>query len=318
MWYTKSMKISRAVMVGVGLLVGFVLLVLWLNAGGMSGVKPIGKDEKLTVVASFYPLAYLAEAIGGDAVSVTNVTPSGSEPHDFEPSPRQMILIGKADIFIYNGGGFEPWVTKYRSGAFDSPGRILDMVTSLKGRGLNLLQSGGALNPHVWLDPMLMVKQAEIMRDAFVFLDPLNAELYRANTTTLISSLGQLDSAIREGLRECKKNDIVVSHEAFEYLGRAYDIQVTSIAGISPDEEPSARELSRIADLARSKGVKHIFFETSVGPKLSEVLAREIGGEVLVLNPLESLTVEELQLGEDYVSLMMANLNNLRKALVCQ
>lgn len=308
------MHTSRVIVV---VLVGVALLAVWYG-GWPSGKKPITEEGKLTVMVSFYPLAYLAQAIGGDMVSVTNMTPPGSEPHDFEPSPRHMILMGKVKLFMYNGADFEPWVMKWRGGAFEHPERILDMAATLKGRGVSLLEKQGSVDPHVWLDPSIMIREAEIIRDLFSVLDPVNAGFYSENTTRVVDLLANLDSMFRGGLGVCEKNDIVVSHEAFEYLVRAYDIDVTSIAGISPDEEPSPKELARIVALVRAKGVKYVFFETTASPKLSEVLAREIGGETLVLNPLESPNPHELQSGEDYISLMMMNLNNLRKALVCQ
>ncbi|MEK7538797.1 MAG: zinc ABC transporter substrate-binding protein [Patescibacteria group bacterium] len=310
------MHTSRVIVVGV-VLVGATLLAVWYG-GWSSSEKPIAEEGKLSVMTSFYPLAYLAQAIGGGMVSVTNMTPPGSEPHDFEPSPRHMILMGKAKLFMYNGADFEPWVMKWRAGAFEHPERILDMAATLKGRGVSLLEKQGSVDPHVWLDPLVMIKEAEIVRDSFSLLDPAQTDYYTENAVRVIDLLTNLDRAFRAGLGVCEQNDIVVSHEAFEYLARAYGIHVTSIAGISPDEEPSPKELARIVALVRAKGVKYVFFETTASPKLSEVLAREIGGETLVLNPLESLTPHELQSGEDYVSLMMMNLNNLRKALVCQ
>lgn len=312
------MRIFWVTGVGLTVFLGIIVLALWSMGRFSEKPKSIPQNEKLTVMTSFYPLAYLAQAIGGDMVSVTNMTPAGMEPHDFEPSPRHLISMGKSDLFLYNGAGFEPWVMKWQNGAFEHPKKILDISATLKARSVKLLPAQGATDPHSWLDPMIMIKEAEIVHDAFVEMDPMHEDVYTANAVRVAESLASLDRAFRDGLSVCEKNNIVVSHEAFEYLGRAYGIQVTSIAGISPDEEPSPKELARIADLIRAKGVKHIFFETTTSPKLSQVLAREVGGETLVLNPLESLTPFELQSGEDYVSLMMANLNNLRKALICQ
>lgn len=311
------MRRSRVIVVGVAMVVAVALAVLY---GGWApdAVKQVAEEGKLTVMTSFYPLAYLAEGIGGDKVSVVNMTPAGSEPHDFEPSPRQMLSLGTADLFLYNGAGFEPWVTKWQGGAFDRPKRILDMSVALKGRKVNLLEYRGSVDPHVWMDPIIMMEQAEIIRDAFIATDPVHVELYEARTNTLLASLANLNAFFHEGLRACEKSDIVVSHEAFAYLAQAYRISVTSIAGISPDEEPSPKELARITDVVRAKGIKYIFFETTASPKFSETLAREVGAETLALNPLESLTPHELQRGEDYISVMMANLNNIRKALICQ
>jgi zinc transport system substrate-binding protein len=313
------MRISWVIGVGLAVFSVIIGLVLWSVELFPNGRQPVVHDEKLVVVTSSYPLEYIAAEIGGETVAVTNITPAGSEPHDFEPSPREMLAISKADLFLYNGAGFEPWVMKWRAGGFEHPARILDMVTGLKSRGAKLIEESGGIDPHFWLDPMMMVTEAEIIRDAFIALDPTNAFLYTEHAVRLIATLTNLDTVFRDGgLSACEKHDIVVSHKAFMYLARAYGIGVTSIAGISPDEEPSPKELARIVDLVRAKGVKYIFFETTTSPKLSETLARETGGGVLVLNTVESLTLDELEHGEDYVSIMLSNLNNLRKALVCQ
>ena len=110
----------------------------------------------------------------------------------------------------------------------------------------------------------------------------------------------------------------MASHAAFGYLAERYNINVISIAGISPEEEPSPKRMAEIAQLAKQKNIKHIFFETLVSPKLSETIAREIGAETLVFNPLEGLTNEEIATGEDYISVMEKNLVNLRTALICK
>ncbi|MHB1118267.1 MAG: metal ABC transporter solute-binding protein, Zn/Mn family, partial [Minisyncoccota bacterium] len=130
-------------------------------------------------------------------------------------------------------------------------------------------------------------------------------------------AIEQLDQRFYEGLQGCEKHDIIVSHEAFGYLARRYGFNTISIAGISPDEEPSPRSLAELVNTARAKGVPYVFFETTASPRLSETIAREIGVQTLVLNPLESLTVSEIQSGEDYHSVMEKNLTNLRKALIC-
>lgn len=312
------MDMSRRAIVSVAVLVAIVMGGIWFSESLSKGQKMVAEPQQFSVVASFYPLSYLASTIGGGAVSVINITPAGAEPHDFEPSPREMLVIGEADLFLYNGGGFEPWVTKWRSGGFQYPARILDMMAALKGKGAEFIETGGEIDPHIWLDPLLMSKEAQIIRDAFVSLDPEHAAVYHENTERLVAALAELDASFSEGLATCEKDRIVVSHGAFSYLARAYGINVTSIAGMSPDEDPSPRDLARILDVMRANGVEYVFFETTASPKLSETLAREVGGKTSVLNPLEGLTPSQVRSGEDYVSVMRSNLNNIRRALVCQ
>lgn len=276
------------------------------------------QEGTVKVVASFYPLAYFASLVGGDLVTVQNLTPAGVEPHDFEPSLREIALMGGADLFLYNGASFEPWVAGWIRGEFARPHVTIDMAAELVTRNGALIEYQGSIDPHVWLDPVIVLKEVEIIRDALIRIDPIHQETYRANAARAFESLEELDDHFKEGLASCKLRDAVVSHEAFGYLAQRYGFSVRPIAGISPEEEPSPKELAQIVELARAKGVKFIFFETMASPKLAETIAREIGGGILVLNPLESLTQDEVLSGEDYFSLVEKNLINLRTALGCE
>ncbi|MEK7568486.1 MAG: zinc ABC transporter substrate-binding protein [Patescibacteria group bacterium] len=275
------------------------------------------ETDKINVVASFYPLAHIATVVGGEFVLVRDLVPSGTEPHDFEPSPRILAELGRSDLFLYNGAGFEPWVPKWEQSTRARPMRVINMADTLKGAGVSFIEEGGAVNPHFWLDPMIFTEEVKIVRDALVAIDPAHEDAFRENAERFISALGNLDQHFREGLSSCALRDIIVLHEAFGYLARRYDFSATAIVGISPEEEPSPKELVRIITLAREKGVKHIFSETIASPKFSEAVAREIGGSTLVLNPIESMTPSGVQSKQDYIFAMEMNLNNLRNAMIC-
>lgn len=277
----------------------------------------IAQNGRIRIVASFYPLTYIAEEVGGNLVAVSNLVPAGVEPHDFELAPRDFIEIGNADMLLFNGAALEPWIEKWRQGVFERPGHIVDMADQLHARGVGLIERVGGTDPHFWLDPLIMKSEVEIIRDQLSDIDPAHKNMFDNNAERLLNSLNSLDQNFRTGLSSCALRDVVVLHEAFNYPARQYHFNVTSIEGISPDEEPSPKDLARIVSLAREKGVKHIFFETVASPKFSELIAREVGGTTLVLNPIESLTPDEVQLGEDYVSLMEMNLFNLQKAMLC-
>lgn len=301
----------------------FVVIVLGVLLGGFifMNQKSSSQDmenDKINIVTSFYPLQYLAETIGGEHVAVTGLTPPGVEPHDFEPSPKDIKAVSKADIFLYNGGGFEPWVSKWTTGNFEKMPYSVNMVKFLQDAGVGLIDKGNVADPHVWLDPSLMKKEVEILRDILATRDPSNESIYTSNASRLSDKLDALDAQYKESLASCEVRDIVVSHEAFGYLGRAYGISIISIAGISPDEEPSTKTLAHISDIAKERNIKFVFFEAVASPKLSLTIAREIGAETLVLNTLESLTAEELRQGKDYMLAMEENLNNLKKAMICK
>ena len=272
---------------------------------------------RIRIVASFYPLSYVAKEVGGNLVTVRNLVPAGVEPHDFEPSARDLVEIGNADAIIYNGAGLEPWVKKWNDGISVKPKYVVNMEGSLKKQGVKLFEKDGIIDPHFWLDPQIMKNEVVTVRDLLVQIDPDHKDMFFDNANRISASLGTLDQNFRDGLASCALRDVVVLHDAFNYLASQYNIKATSIEGISPDEEPSPRELARIISLVREKGVKHIFFETVASPKFSELIAREVGGATLVLNPIESLTPDEVQSGEDYISIMAMNLNNLQIAMSC-
>lgn len=275
------------------------------------------QNGRIQVVTSFYPLAYVTRAVGGNLVNVHNLVPAGVEPHDFEPTSRDLIEIGNADVLIYNGASLEPWVLKWQEGVAVKPKQVTNMADALVESGTSLIVRNGVADPHFWLDPTIMKSEALIVRDMLTELDPAHKDFFIENTSRLLGSLDALDQHFVAGLSVCASRDVVVLHEAFNYLGRQYKFYVTSISGISPDEEPSPKELARITDAVRKKNIKFIFSETIASPKFSELIAREVGGTTLVLNPIESLTPNEVQLGEDYISTMLMNLNNLKIAMSC-
>lgn len=299
-----------------------LVIVLAILLGGVFlFINRIPKKEidsgKIRIVASFYPLAHIATIVGGDFVSVDDLVPAGTEPHDFEPSPRTLAELGQSDMFLYNGAGFEPWVSKWEQSAQARPMRVVNMADTLKGRGVSFIEEDGAINPHFWLDPMIFSEEVKIVRDALNAIDPAHGDAFRENADRFISALSNLDLHFLEGLSSCALHDIIVLHEAFGYIARRYGFSATSIVGISPEEEPSPKELVRIITLAREKGVRHIFSETIASPKFSEAVAREIGGSTLVLNPIESMTPSGVQSKQDYIFTMEMNLDNLRNAMIC-
>lgn len=301
------------------ILVAVIFAIVFLSAFFLTARIPQKEthNERIHIVTSFYPISNIVKAVGGNLVDVQNLIPSGVEPHDFEPSSRDLVEIGNADAFLYNGAGLESWIKKWNDGISVKPEHVINMEESLKTRGAKLYSKDGITDPHFWLDPQIMKNEVSIVRDMLTDIDPSHKDLFTENAKRYTSSLDLLDEHFIVGLSSCVLRDVVVLHEAFNYLAGRYGFNVTSIEGISPDEDPSPKELARIVNLAREKGVKHIFFETVASPKFSELIAREIGGATLVLNPIESLTPDEVQSGEDYFSIMEMNLNNLQTAMQC-
>lgn len=306
----------------IGILVVSIIVIIVIAASSIAFIwrapKQNIQSQTLSVFVSFYPLSDIVTKVGGQYVVARNLLPMGGEPHDFEPSPRDFVALGKSDLFIYNGAHLEPWVEKWNKGAFVRPTRVVNMTDELKKSGVSLIEKNGATDPHTWVSPAIFMREVEIVRDALVSSDPLHAIDYQSNAQNFLLKLGLLDEQFKKELANCEKKYIVTSHDAFGYLGREYNFLIIPIAGISPDEEPSPKALADIANIARDKGISYIFFETTVSPKLSETIAREVGATVLALNPIESLSQHDVQSGEDYVSTMLMNLNNLKKARICQ
>ncbi len=189
------------------------------------------------------------------------------------------------------------------------------------GEGLTTQQvtEGGQTetDPHVWLAPRLAQKMVERIAQAFEQVDPVNKGYYRSNAGSLETKLGNLDMEYRQGLSNCAGNSIITSHAAFGYLATDYGLNQVPIAGLSPDAEPSPRQLAHIAQFAKNNNVRYIFFESLASPKLSQTIATEVGAQTLVLSPIEGLSEEEMSQGKTYISVMQDNLTNLRTALQC-
>lgn len=284
-------------------------------------------DGKVNVITTFYTLYDFASRIGGDKVHVVNLVPAGVEPHDWSPKSRDLKNMGAAQLFVYNGAGFEGWVDDFLGSRKQDSG--LQIVEA--SDGIELLhaaehddehetKSGGHdhhsdVDPHVWVSPKSALKMAENIKDGLVRADGANASYYESNYETLRKQLAELDAKFAQSIAGAPKKEIVVSHQAFGYLARDYGLTQMPIMGLSPDSEPTAQDLKAINQFVKEHRVKYIFFEELVSDKMARTLAKDAGIETLVLNPLEGLTREQEKAGDNYITVMDKNLQNLLKAL---
>ena len=284
---------------------------------GCSRSGSAAEVDRVSVVASFYPLAEAASKVGGDLVSVQNLTPPGVEPHDLELAPDDIEAIANADVIVYLGGGFQPAVEDALAEAEHAV--TVDALNSVATNAApaSEAEEGLTVDPHVWLDPARFEEIVRAVADALAKADPANEATYAANAQAYIAKLAALDEEFRAGLSDCARTTIVTSHEAFGYLADAYGLTQVGILGLSPEAEPDPRRLAELRDLVEREGVTTIFAEELVSPKVAETLASEAGVQVAVLNPIESLTDAQEKAGEDYLSVMRGNLDTLRKALDC-
>lgn len=263
-----------------------------------------GGGEKAAVVAGFYPLAYAAERLAPHE-DVVNLTPPGVEPHDLELSARSVGTVADADLVLLVGAGFQPALEDAIEAA---DARAVDVLDGLELRPEDE-EAIGRRDPHVWLDPLLYARVVQTIAAA---LDP------PADPAPLVAELKQLDAGFREGLRDCERRELVTSHAAFGYLAARYRLEQVPITGLSPEAEPTPRELEDVVRTVREHGATTVFFETLVSPRLAETVARDVGARTAVLNPLEGLTEEQAARGADYFSIMRENLHALRQALSCR
>lgn len=286
----------------------FIIAVMLLGilAGCIAQEKDTGK---IKIITTLYPLYEFSKRIGGDKVEVSILVPAGVEPHDWEPGPRDIATISSARIFVYNGAGLEPWVANMLKG-IDSEKLIVVDSSS----GIELIKENG-IDPHIWLDPVLAEHQANLIEDALIKSDPQNESYYKANAQILRNELTVLDEEIKKELSAAKKKVFIASHTAFTYFARRYGLRQISIAGVSPNIEPSPAKIAEIIKAAKENEVKYIFFETLVNPRLSEVIAKEVGAKTLVLNPIEVLSQSDINQGKTYFTVMRENLKNLKLAL---
>jgi zinc transport system substrate-binding protein len=289
----------------------------------------------------FYPLYEITKTITGDKAEVINLTQAGIEPHDFEPTAQDIITINSADLLIINGAGFEPWADKI-SADFNKNGvTIINQAEVLQNSLIQKLQDeethqtseqkdnpenkndhpeheNYSTDPHFWLDPVYYSAEINYLTNQLVTLDPSNASYYKERSQKYQEQIIALHNEYTETLKNCQKKDIVTNHAAFNYLSRRYGFTPINISGISPESEPSAKELAELTKIVKEKKIDYIFTETLLSPKIAETLAKEAGAQTLVLNPLENLTSEEIQQNENYVSIMKKNLANLKIALACK
>jgi zinc transport system substrate-binding protein len=269
-----------------------------------------------TVVASFYPLYFIAERVAGRYNDVIDLTPPGVEPHEYELTVRQVADIDNARVGFYERG-VAPSVDQAMEN--DSPDHALDvtrvvhLAAPVTGSGVE--STSDDKDPHFWQDPTLMAEATSAFARAMATADPAHAAYYRAQGRRLVRDLERVDAAYRSTLATCRIDTIVVSHDAFEYLARRYGVDVVPIAGLEPDAEPSLQRLHDLADLIRDRGVTTVFFETLASPELAESLAGDVGVKVAVLDPIEGLASDDPD--ATYLTLMRQNLAALAKAGDC-
>lgn len=292
-------------------LLAIILMSYFLKKNALR--KPTKNPKQIKVMTSFYPLYFFTLAIGKDSIQVNNLTPSGSEPHDYKPTTQDMRRIEESNLLIVNGAGLEPWVGKLQ---YDLVKNHIEIVSIAE----HIIDEKGEKipDPHMWLDPLLAQQAVLIITQALVKINPPHALFYNTNSKILTDKLNTLDQEFRHGLQNCAQKYIIISHATLGYVSTRYKLKQVAIQGVIPDEEPSPQKLADISTFAKANNVHYIFFENPISHRLTDTIAQEIGAQTLLFNPLEGLSQKEEQNGADYFSIQSENLTQLRKGLECQ
>ncbi|ALO93675.1 metal ABC transporter substrate-binding protein [Streptomyces olivaceoviridis] len=289
-----------------------------------SGDKAVAANtSKFDVVASFYPMAFLADRIGGDHVHVTTLTSPGQEPHDLEISPQQIASLEESDAVLY---------LKNLQPSVDDAVAQSPVKTKIDAASLTTLEDHGdevgghaaghdsheggestGKDPHIWLDPVRYAQVAEGVGKAFEKADPKHAADYKKNTAALVKQLNELNTEFADGLAHTRSKVFITTHAAFGYLAERYGLTEEAVSGLDPESEPSAARVRDLERMAKADGVSTVFYETLVSDKTARTLARDTGLKTDVLDPIEGITGKSR--GKDYFAVQRANLKALQQAL---
>ena len=302
------------------------LVVALTGCAAFSDEAP-GSADGVQVATAFYPLQYVAQRVAGDLATVENLTQPGAEPHDLELTVAETAAIAGADLVVHERD-FQPGIDD--AIAQNATGEVIDAAAAVglepfsevghehgaedHADDASVEHDHGDLDPHFWQDPLRMADLGDAVAAELGRADPGNADVYEANAGELRSDLESLDADYARGLASCERTTVVVSHDAFGYLGK-YGLKMEPIAGLSPEAEPTPADLARLQGLIRDEGVTTVFSERLVSPRLSQTLADDMGIASAVLDPVEGLSDQTA--GEDYLSLMRANLDALMRANGC-
>ncbi len=279
------------------------------------------QNEKLTVALSTFSLYDIAKYISQDTLELVMILPFGVDAHSFEPTPKLMAKILQSELVVYSGAGLEPWTE-----SFEFKSKVIDMSKSVKLLKSNVHEhhghyehdSCGAVDPHYWLDIQNMIIATKLMSKEFIKLMPKNENLYQTNRDNYISKLETIDAKYKKTLSGCKKKTIIVNHNAFSYLSKNYGFSVEALSGLSPDAQPSAKNMIRLIEHIEEHKVSTIFFESFVSDRAMKSIAKEAKVSVDVLQPLGNITKNEADKKLSYEDIMLINLEKISKALECK
>ncbi|HFR3867738.1 TPA: ZinT/AdcA family metal-binding protein [Streptococcus suis] len=303
--------------------VGLLFLSVSALLLGACGNSTASEDGKLNIVTTFYPVYEFTKQVAGDEANVDLLVKAGTEVHGYEPSAKDIARIQEADAFVYENENMETWVHDVEKSLDTTKVNVISAT-----EGMLLLPGGEeeheghdhseeghshAYDPHVWLSPERAITLVENIRDSLVAKYPEKKDAFETNAAAYIEKLDALDAKYSETLSAAKQKYFVTQHTAFAYLALDYGLKQVSITGVAADEDPTPSRLAELTEYINKYGIKYIYFEENASKSVAETLAKETGVQLDVLNPLESLTDEDMKNVKDYISVMEDNLTALEK-----
>ena len=291
-----------------GALLSIVIAATLLGGSALVAMAPsavTATDDRLQVVATFYPLYYFSNEIGGGRAHVSMIIPDNIEPHSFDPRPSDIVRVARSDIIVYNGAGFEPWISSIVAQA---PADLMQIDTSEY-----LAENMSGRDPHFWLDPVSAQVQVSTIAAGMAWADPGNSAYYLANAANLTARLADLNTAFEVGLQDRTKNAIVTTHEGFDYMATRYGFEAYAAVGISGENQPSIQALIELTDQVNLLGLHYVYSEPVFSDAVMQTIALETGSGVLVLDCVHGRAGAHADM--DYFQIMYANLVSLRVGL---
>lgn len=307
------------------LLMILTLSVVIAGCGSNGSDSSEQRESQFTIYTSIYPLQYFASRIGGEHVHAESIIPPGADGHTYEPTTKELIDISESDLLIYNGAGFEGFIDKAKKSlekqdvVFVNASKeiVPEEGESHEGESEEEHEEHehGDVDPHFWLDPVESIQMSETIKKEMIKQHPELKDEFEANFESLKKDLNELDQQFKDVVKNAKRKEFIVAHSAYGKWEERYGIKQISISGLSPSHEPSQKQAQAIIDYARTNDVPYIIFEKNVTSEVAEMIKNEVDAEKLYLSNLESLTLEQVEKEEDYLSIMRENIQTIKKAL---
>ena len=305
----------------------FITSILFAGCQATNDSKEPTNEKKPTIVTTFYPMYEFTKEVAGDDANISMLIPASVEPHDWEPTAKDLEKIQRSDALVFNNENMETWVEEVKN-AVDS--KDLHMIDASNGIKLLPFSSGNheaeeheeeehehthEFDPHLWLSPKMAIKEVRNIAEKLIEIDPAHKNDYLKNKQNYIKKLENLDKDYTIAFEKVSNKEIITQHAAFGYLADSYGLKQVPIAGLSPENEPSAKKLKELKVFAKKHSIQTIFFEENASSKVAKTLANELHAKTAVLNTLEGLSEEEQEKGEDYIKIMEKNLDVLKEVL---